>query len=194
MMIDIFQLVILFFVIYDPLASLAVFLSATKRMHTKERLRVGLYAILVAGTLSYLVLFLGAELLRLFSTTLDEFRIAGGIILSILGVHMALGKGITDGHFKERSGKAIASIIGTPLLTGPAAITAILISTADYGRVITGIALTIVLLFTCILFLVAGKVRRFFGSIQVITTILGLITLAWGVKFIIIGLQNIFLV
>lgn len=190
------QLIILFFVIIDPFASFVVFLTATKSMTEKEKKHIAFYAIVVAVGLSFLVLLLGNALLELFSTTLDEFRIAGGIVLCILGIKMVLGKSITDENLKDRSGRAIASIIGTPLLTGPAAITAILVSTADYGRIVTGIALAVVLLLTALLFLRAYKVGKVLGftGIQVLSTLLGLITLAWGVKFITIGVQNIFLI
>jgi len=188
------QLTILFFVIIDPFASFVVFITATQSMKPKEKRKIAIYAVLVAVSLSYLVLFFGSKLLELFSTTLDEFRIAGGAVLCILGVKMALGKSIVTDNFKDNSGRAMASIIGTPLLTGPATITAILISIADYGKLLTGSAVGIVLLFTAIIFFLSSNLSKVLGKtvIQVLSTLLGLITLAWGVKFITVGIQHIF--
>jgi len=56
------------------------------------------------------------------------------------------------------------------------------------------VAVGIVLLMTVILFLLSNKIKRVLGdtATQVTTTILGLVTLSWGVKFIILGIKSIF--
>ncbi len=187
------QLVILFFVIFDPLASLIVFIAASSGMSLKERRLTATLAVLVAATLSLLVLLLGQNLLSLFSTTIDEFRIAGGIILGILGVKMALGLPLTHlEDAKNNSGRAIASVIGTPLLTGPAAITAIIIAVNDYGRIRTGAAIAIVLGITALIFCYSHFVNKLGKTtIQVMSTTLGLVTLAWGVKLVANGILAI---
>lgn len=188
-----FQLLVLFFVIFDPLASFVVFTVATNRMESREKKITALIAVLVATTLSFLVLLFGQNLLDLFSTEINEFQIAGGIILGILGVKMVLGYSLTNvDQLKNNSGWAVASIIGTPLLTGPAAITSIILSVHDYGRAVTGSAIGVVLLGTAVLFYNAEKVSKVLGKIfiQVISTILGLITLSWGVKYILQGLAG----
>jgi multiple antibiotic resistance protein len=191
------QLIVLFLVIFDPLASLAVFMAASSNMKKKERKRTALIAISVATGLSVLVILLGENLLKLFSTNLEEFRIAGGIILLILGVKMALGNSLTNlDAVKNNSARAIAAVIGTPLLTGPAAITAILVSINDYGRFATSLAVGIVLVITLIVFLMSEIINKVVGktAIQVLSTMLGLITLAWGVKYIITGINAILFV
>ncbi len=190
------QLIILFFVIVDPLASFSVFLVASSSMKREMRRRVALYAISLAALLSGIVLLFGERLLVLFTTTLDEFRIAGGIILGILGVKMTLGRPLQDISLKRgNSATAIASVIGTPLITGPATITALIVASYDYGKFLTGIAIGIVLLFTAIMLFLSDTLRRFLGldAVRVISTVLGLITIAWGVKFVTVGVQHIFL-
>ncbi|MBI4152734.1 MarC family protein [Candidatus Woesearchaeota archaeon] len=186
-----YQLVVLFFVIFDPLASFVVFMVATRKMETRQRKITALLAVGVAASLSFLVLFFGQTLLELFNTEIPEFQIAGGIILGILGVKMVLGYSLTDvDKLKDNSGWALASIIGTPLLTGPAAITSIILSAHEYGKSITGLAVGVVLLGTAVLFYNAEHLRKILGKIliQVISTILGLITLSWGVKYILQGI------
>ncbi len=186
------KLIVLFFVIFDPFMSLAVFSSLTGRLSGEERRKTALLAILVASMLSYIVLFLGETILQLFSTNIHDFKIAGGIILAILGVRMVLGQSITDPRQTgEQSAKAIAAIIGTPLLTGPAAITAIIVSTSESGMATTGLAIGLVLVFTGILFLQAARISRLLGTtvIQIFSTVLGLITLSWGVTMVRSGLD-----
>ena len=189
------QLVILFFVIFDPLASFTIFLTASSSLNKKERRRMAFLAVGVAAGLSLAVIALGTTLLEVFSTSVDEFRVAGGLVLAMLGIRMATGMPIAKmDSYKGDSGRAIASIIGTPLLTGPAAITAIMISVYDYGHLMTGAAVGIVLLITAAIFLLSGGINRVMGKtgIQVMSTVLGLITLSWGVKFIVAGLSAMF--
>ena len=156
-----YQLVVLFFVIFDPLASFVVFMVATRKMETRQRKITALLAVGVAASLSFLVLFFGETLLELFNTKIPEFQIAGGIILGILGVKMVLGYSLMDVEkLKDNSGWALASIIGTPLLTVPAAITSIILSAHEYGKSITGLAVGVVLLGTAVLFYNAERLRK----------------------------------
>ena len=187
---DLTQLIILYVVIFDPFTSLAVFSIATRDKTHHEQLRIGLLSVLVAAIVSFSVLVLGNSLLNLFDTTITDFRIAAGIILVVLGIDMALGRSLTNEKaFEDNSSSAIASIIATPLLAGPASITTIIVTINDYGYFLTGLSLLIVLLFTGILFSQAQIINKLLGktTIQVMSSILGLVTLSWGVKFIRIG-------
>ncbi len=193
MLYTLLQLVILFFVIFDPLLSFIVFFGATAGMSPAEKRKTALLAVTVASAISLICLITGEGVLKLFNTTIDDFKIAGGIVLGLLGIKMALGQGGSDIILgKGKSSRAIASLIATPLITGPAAITAIIITVHDYGRILPAIAILIVMLFILVLFLQAPRITRLAGetAMQVISTIMGLITLSWGVMFIKSGLGN----
>lgn len=188
---NLLQLIVLFFVIFDPLASLVVFIVSTASMSNFEKRKVGTLAVAVAGGISFLVLILGNFLLKIFDTTIPDLRVAGGIILGLLGLKMVWGQSLADTEgMKADSSLAIASVIGTPLLTGPATITTIMISMNDFGRFQTGIAVLVVLIVTALIFYNAVKIEKAVGktTIRIISTILGLITVAWGVKYIRVGL------
>lgn len=190
------ELIILFLVIFDPPASFFVFMTLTAELSKKERLHTARNSILLAFILSICVLLFGNHIFQLFSTTIDEFRIAGGIILGLLGIKMVMGQPLTNMEKIKSKGEswAIASVIATPMLTGPAAITAIIIAATDYGKILTGVAILIVFAITSIIFIIGHRMVKLFGNtgIQIMTTILGLITLSWGVKFIHLGLRNLF--
>ncbi len=182
------QLVVLFFVIIDPITSFAVFFVLTGDKTDAERMRAATLALAVAAALAFIVLLLGSLLLRVFSTTIEDLRVAGGIILLILGVQMALGMSFPGGDpaGNHRSVQAIASIIATPFLSGPATITAIIISENDFGLLATGVAVGIVLGITAGLFLLGTRLNRFIPRtpVQIMSTVLGIITIAWGVNYI----------
>jgi len=185
------QLVILFSVIIDPLSSFAVFTTSTAAMTPAEKKKTALYAVLAAAAMSYAILFIGAPLLTLFSVSISDFKIAGGIILAIFGVQMTLGQSMSGGGIKEGSSvPAVAAIIATPLLTGPAAITAIIAAVHDQGMLVTGLAITIVLGITAVMFSLPTKIVNKIGKtpIQFVSVIMGMITLAWGIRFIKDGL------
>lgn len=185
------QLVILFTVIFDPLSSFAVFTASTATMTAAEKKKTALYAVLAAAAMSYTILLVGAPLLNLFSVSISDFKIAGGIILAIFGIQMTIGQSMGDGGIKNASSvPAVAAIIATPLLTGPAAITAIIAAVNDYNIYVTGVAITIVLLITATMFSLPTKVINKIGKtpIQFTSVIMGMITLAWGVRFVKEGL------
>ena len=108
---ELFQLILLYAVIFDPLASFAVFSMATKNKVNGQIKDIALLSVLVAGIISFGVLLTGGFVLDLLNTRLDDFRIAGGIILAILGIKMALGQSITENPDKlNQSPNAIAAI------------------------------------------------------------------------------------
>lgn len=192
MLAKLFQLTVLFFVIFDPFISFSAFLIATKNLPSVEKRKTGILSVVVAAVISLLFILFGQNIFGIFDMKMEDFKIGAGVILGILGIKMTLGQSITNmEQLKDNaSSKAIASIIGTPLLTGPAAITTIIVTVHDYGMLITGASVGIVLLLTAFLFLFADRIYKLLGltTIQVISTILGLITISWGVKFIRTGL------
>jgi multiple antibiotic resistance protein len=188
---NLLHLVVLFFVIFDPLASFAIFHTTTLHLSRRERNRVATWAVLIALFLSYTVLLFGESFLRLFNISMPDFMIACGLVLGLLGIQMSLGQTLSNiEQYRDKTAYGIAAIIGTPLLTGPAAISTIIVAASEYGIPVTGMAIAIVLLLTVILFYLSTSIHRLVGETptRVISTFLGLITIGWGVKFIREGL------
>ncbi|MEI8364182.1 MAG: MarC family protein [archaeon] len=192
---ELLSLFVLFFVILDPLQSFAFFFVRTNALTKKERVNIALLATGIAIVILYAFLFFGKGVLDLFNTNIDSFRIAGGILLALLGITMCgyLKSNDDDKDNAKDSHTTIATVIATPLLSGPAAITATIISVVDHGRLLTGIAIGLVLLLTFGLLLLSVVFNKILNkskvAIKVMTTILGLITLAWGIDFILTGLH-----
>ncbi len=192
---ELLSLFVLFFVILDPLQSFVFFFVRTSGLSKKERINIALLATGIAIIILYLFLFFGKGVLDLFNTNIDSFRIAGGVLLALLGISMCgYLKSHDDAENNTKdSHTTIATVIATPLLSGPAAITATIISVVDHGRVLTGLAIGFVLLLTFALLMMSIAFNKILNkskvAIKVLTTILGLITLAWGIDFILTGLH-----
>ncbi len=65
---NLFQLIVLFFVIFDPFISFSVFFIATKDMVARERTKTAFFAVLVAAVISYAFLIFENGVLTLFAT------------------------------------------------------------------------------------------------------------------------------
>ncbi len=186
----IIQTFVLLLVIMDPVLSLAAFLSLTKGKKEMECRAVAFKAVLVAAIVFLIFAFGGGVLLQVLNVSMDSFKAAGGIILILLGVQLSLG--ISFPKDKEEDGiSEIAVVIGTPLISGPATITTTIILVNDFGLMTTllsGIAALAVVLLS----LLAGTyINRIIGrgGLRILSTMMGIVTLAWGVQFVVGGIR-----
>ena len=117
------------FVLINPFSSLTVLLAAHGQGLPVRRLAAGavLTAFLVAASLA----LVGPLLLRVFGISLDAFRIAGGIVLLLLGVETVRRR--EDRQVPVSNLDSLMSILATPTMTGPATITYVTLKTHEIG-------------------------------------------------------------
>lgn len=171
------------FVIIDVVGTLPIFLSLTRDFSPEERRRSANVALAVAGGLMLVFLAAGDGVLELLNVELSSFRIAGGVILGILGLQLVLGK--PDETRAATSGSA-AMIIGTPLLTGPGTISTIILLTEAHGRLVVLAAAAGNLVVAWAALLAAGSIARVLGPnmIQLLSRVMGLLLLAIAVQYV----------
>ncbi|MFH1393934.1 MAG: MarC family protein [Candidatus Micrarchaeota archaeon] len=185
------QALVLLIVIMDPLVSMSAFHSMTKQMRGREKGEIAKKAVLVAAVPLFVFILGGSLMLDILSVNIETFKAAGGLILIILGIQLSLGvsfKKQKDEDLHDQG--AIASIIGTPLITGPATISAAIILTDEMGMPITAAAGICALLVAWFALAIGTRFYDKFGitGARVLSTMLGLITIAWGMAFIKEGL------
>jgi len=175
--------------IIDPLASLAAFLSLTSKMDDKEKLRIAQKAVLVAAVVFFIFAIGGQSILTLLGVDIEAFRAAGGIILILLGIQMGLG--ISFPKDKEEVSE-VAVVIGTPMICGPATITTAIILTGDVGIATTAIAGGMVLVITLGVLVLSKFLTKIVGrgGLQIMSTMMGIITMAWGIQYLLTGLNG----
>jgi len=117
--------------------------------------------IIIASLILLLFAQAGDYILRYFNITVDDFRIAGGIILFIYTVLGILG------HIEAETitSEEVAVVpLATPLLAGPGAITVIIYLKYSMGLLITLVSLMINLAIAWLLLENGGKLLEYLGK------------------------------
>ena len=199
------------FALIDPIGNVPVFAAATSGASPAGRRWVALYISLFVLALLAACYVSGLSLLQFFGISLPAFRIAGGILLLLLGLDMArndMGAAFVDPTrehetidargYARRSFERLVVPFAMPLLIGPGAISTVIIYAGEAKRYgasgwATGLlALAAVALATLICFLLTPVISRLLGRVGMTITVrlAGLILCAMAVQFIIIGLHD----
>ncbi|NYT07275.1 MAG: MarC family protein [Methanomicrobiales archaeon] len=176
------------FIILDPLLSVPIFTSMTRGQSPADINRQALIAVAVAGFLMYLFLFFNFFIFGTLGITIASFQIAGGILLFLLGLQMALG--IDIGRTKDHAHTAAGVVIGTPLLCGPGAITTVLLLSEDNGMLITAAAIALTLAATFLILRFSFQIQKILGVTvtEILGKILGMLVAAIAVSIIADGI------
>jgi multiple antibiotic resistance protein len=176
--------VVLFF-IFDPFASLPIFISLTKDQDQAQMIKSANRAIIVAALLFIIFALVGEDILDLFGISISSFRVAGGLVLMMMAIEVIFGIEIS----KHKNEDVAWVVIATPILTGPGVIaTAILL--VDQYDVVTvllagGFALFITWLALHNSVYIVKKLGR--NTIEIFSRIIGLIIAALAVEYILSG-------
>ena len=172
------------FVAMDAIGNLPILYILTKKLSVKERNKNVDKAVFIATILLLVFLFLGTDILKRFGISFSSFKVAGGIILLIIGLKIVLGLRLMEEGAKKYTLAAIP--LATPLIVGPAVLTVTILLVNEFGFLIPLIAAAanliaawIILRQTELLFRVLGRQ----GS-ELIARIMGLILTALAVEFI----------
>jgi multiple antibiotic resistance protein len=191
------------FVLVDPLAAIPTFLvmtadsTRTRRRYMARRAAWTCFVVLAVFGLA------GSFIFRLFGITLPAFKIAGGIILGLIGLDMLQARRSptkeTPGDTEESREKEDVGIIplGIPMLAGPGSISTVMVLVSQapdwrHGAVIfSAIGFTSVISF--VVLATADRVRSFLGEtgIRILTRMMGLLLTAIAVQFVLNGLKDL---
>jgi len=137
-----------------------------------------------AGAILLVFLFLGNAILDFFRISIESFRIAGGIIIILIGLQILFG--IRSFKDSQQPDDLSAVPLATPLIAGPGMITTTIIFSKEYGYLITIIAIAANLLLSWVLFHFAHRIVKVIGrsGSLMLAKFMSLILVAIGVEFI----------
>ena len=210
-----------FFAIMNPIANIPIFMGLTEGYTAEARRRVALQSTLTAFGVVATFTLLGQVIFSLFGITIAAFRLAGGVIIFLIGYRMLQGEGSPTHHtartqdaegsptshpsrpssrfslIDERGMLPVAiSPLGTPLLAGPGTIvTAVGFSAGTWrNAVITLLTFALLCITTWVGFVAGERMVRSLGHsfLTVITRLMGLILAVVGAQMLIQGLKGAF--
>jgi len=181
--------VISLFIIVDPLGNVPIFLSLTAGFGAQRRNHVFTTAVVTGFMLLFSFALLGNEILRLFSISLSSFKIAGGLLLLALSLRMLIFGSWAEVGASPASLGAVP--LGFPLLAGPGAITATIVSLQSAGLLLTTLSILIVSMITWIVLRLIDRIHRLLGEAgsTVVSRVLAVLIAAIAVEFMLNGLQ-----
>lgn len=180
------------FAIMDPFSSVPSFLTLTQGSKKSEMISIADKSVIIAGVMAVVFLLAGPLILGALSITLSDFRIAGGIVLVLLGIENTLDITFNNGNKKGGGLDSVAVLIATPLLTGPGLMTSLVILNQEDGILPVFISLLAALFISWIVLRKAPKLRDIIGDrvIMVFSKVMGLFLIAVGIAFIRGGLAG----
>jgi MarC family membrane protein len=200
------------FALLNPLGMLPVFVGYTSAMSVAVQRWLALFVSLTVLGLMLLFLFTGHAILGFFGITLDSFRLAGGILLLLIGIRIVTGdpaKAARDLVVQAQTStlneaksvyRQIVVPFAMPLLVGPGVIANLILyaseartaksDTLELGLVGVTIAVSAV---TFVILLSGRYLRDLMGDVglSILTRILGLLVASIGVQFMVTGLSNV---
>ena len=181
---------VLLLVTINPFAAVPVLLSVTAKMTAAERNRTAFRACLIASLILLFLLAFGQLFLEKLGVTLPALRVAGALVLLILGIRMVFGEvpgGSAEGD--APAGDVAVFPLAMPLLAGGGSIAAIVAMTDNTVKSFAEQAVTaaVLLAVMAVIFAVlrsAETIQKLIGDTgtNVMSRVMGLVLAALAVQ------------
>lgn len=191
-----------FFATIGPVDVIAMFAALTARASARARRVMAVRGVMIAAVILFAFALAGKTLLASLGISLPALRIAGGILLLLIGIDMVFarqsgGTSTTDEEEREAATKQDISVfpLATPLIAGPGSMGAAILLMADADGdvvrqlIVLGCLLGLLAL-TLIGLLLATQVQKLVGptAMHVIGRVFGVLLSALAVQFMIDGI------
>lgn len=191
--VDLIRTIIILFVVIDPIGTIPITMGLTKNLDKKKKKSLFKNAVIAVVILLLIFAFAGSELLSIFEIDLSSFMIAGGALLFIVAIEF-----LTHGEWRLGGGNIEQEPgivpLAFPLLSGPGALTIVLISFQSSGGLVTLISIIAVTIITYVVLLLSEPINRILGKrgTVIVTRVFAIFVAAFAVQFIINGVTEIF--
>lgn len=186
--------------IVDPIATIPSFLVLTSDAEMAERKRMAKRAAWTCFAVLAGFAMAGTLIFKMFGITLPAFRIAGGLIMILIGLDMVQARRSqtkeTPSETQQAMEKEDVGIVplGVPMLAGPGSIStviALMAQSANWQQsilIIVSVGLTAFISYWTLA--AADRLGRRMGDtgIHILTRFMGLLLMAIAVQFILSGL------
>lgn len=190
-----------FFAIMNPISNLPAYMALVADDSQKISRKIAFRSLLIAFVIVTVFIFSGDFIFKVFGITIVSFRIAGGILVAVIGYHMINGnhspsyKGMEQQAVNSDPMSVAISPLAMPLFAGPGTITTAL-SLANGGlrnQLITVVSFALLCVITYLLLRSAKQIAGFLGKnlMKIITKMMGLLLFSIGIQMIIVSVQTL---
>lgn len=190
-----------FFAIMNPISNLPAYMALVADDSQKISRKIAFRSLLIAFVIITVFIFSGDFIFKVFGITIVSLRIAGGILVAVIGYHMINGnhspsyKGMEQQAVNSDPMSIAISPLAMPLFAGPGTITTAL-SLANGGlqnQLITVVAFALLCVITYLLLRSAKQIAGFLGEnlMKIITKMMGLLLFSIGIQMIIVSVQTL---
>ncbi|MEX0284236.1 MAG: MarC family protein [Paracoccaceae bacterium] len=190
------------FAIMNPISNLPVFLSVTDGAPVAVQRQIAVKVAIYALIMGAIIAVAGNQVLTLFGISVDDFRVAGGLVVLMIGLNMLHGTESSTHHGSdgEKAAYPDAATVAFypltfPIIVGPGTITTLIVfwgqagGAADkltFGLVFAGLVAMLAVAF----WFAADLGRVLSGSARVIMSrLMGMILAAIAIDMIATGLK-----
>jgi len=191
------------FAVINPLGITPIFVAMTEKYDSETRSKIARKGIITGSMILIVFTLLGSIIFQFYGITVEAFQIMGGVIFFRSGMRMLdakVGRSRTTEsereEFKDTDEIAI-SPIGVPLITGPGAITGVVILSGKAPTNFSVLVLLFSVIISMFIFYFILKAGNYIGQkigiagMRVIERMMGLILMVIAVQFIINGIETI---
>ncbi len=149
------------FVAMDILGILPLYIGFTEHLKKKDKRSIISQSIITAFVIGIAFLFLGKWIFKLLGVMVFDFKIAGGLVLLTIALRDLLQHRKPHRLSTDTMG---AVPIGTPLVTGPAVLTTMVILLDSYGMLPTILSFIVNLMIVWVAFTFADAILKALGK------------------------------
>ena len=175
---EIISVSLILFSVIDIVGSIPVIIDLRQKVGKVESEKATLIALVVLVSF----LYLGEQILALFSLDVSSFAIAGAIVLFLLGCEMILGIHIFKADTDTGGGSIVP--LAFPLIAGAGTMTTILALKSEFSHwnILVGILLNMVFVYITLKTSTWIEKKLGKGGVEVLRKVFGIILLAIAVK------------
>jgi len=192
------------FAILTPFAAIPIYLGLTEGRSKAYRARTADVAALTVVCMLVFTAFAGDIVLRLVGTSLDSFRVGGGIVLLLMALSMLSAEVSrvqqTPSEKDEAEQREAIGVVplGLPLIAGPGSISAVIIQMQRGDGIAHQAVVTAIIVAVCFLVWASLRLAAPIGArlgrtgLNIVNRLFGLLLAAIAVEIIATGLRHLF--
>lgn len=185
--------------IVDPLGAVPVFIALTVHQRLEQRYKTARLTVISVFFALMVALLFGEWILWAFGISIHAFRLAGGLVLLLMGLGMLQSRGPTPADIEAAQDESIALVpLTMPLLAGPGAMSAVIVYAHKSATLLHYLLITLCILLVSASLWLCFKFLPWFSrhlsprTIIMSTRVMGLLLTAIAVEFIAGGLKGLF--